>query len=100
MTRPEPRSGAQRKADTLAKLEGHEVDVWVASASASGSRTAHPYLVPLTLAWIDERVVIAVEETSRTARSIVQYRTARLGLGPTRERRHHRRRARPAHRRR
>jgi hypothetical protein len=76
MTDPEPRSGPQRKADTLARLQGHEVDVWVASASASGSGAAHPCLVPLTLAWIDERVVIAVEETSRTARNIVQHRTA------------------------
>jgi hypothetical protein len=85
MTDPGPRSGPQRKADTLAKLQGHEVDVWVASASATGSGAADPYLVPLTLAWIDERVVIAVEETSRTARNIVQHRTARLGLGPTRD---------------
>ena len=80
MTRAEPRSRAQRKTDTLAKLSAPEADVWVASA-ADGD----PYLVPLSLAWLDERIVIALEATSRTGRNIVARGRARLGLGPTRD---------------
>jgi hypothetical protein len=80
MTVDEARSRAQRKADTLAKLNAPEADVWVASASETG-----PYLVPLSLAWLDERVVVAVERSSRTARNIVGRGTARLGAGHTRD---------------
>jgi hypothetical protein len=84
VTRAEPRSGAERKADTLAKLHA-QGDVWVASASVSGGGSAHAHLVPLSLAWIDERVVIALESDSRTARNIVEQGLARLALGPTRD---------------
>jgi hypothetical protein len=42
-------------------------------------------LVPVSLVWIDERVIIAVESDSRTARNITEYGTARLALGPTRD---------------
>ena len=75
-----PRDKAQRKADVLGKLTAPAADVWVATASDDG-----PYLVPLSLAWIDERVVIALEGTSRTARGIEAQGRARLGLGPTRD---------------
>ena len=95
MATAEPRSGQQRKADTVAKLSEPSADVWVASASTAddgpaghgpaGHGSPHPYLVPLSLAWIDERVVIALESDSRTARNIVEHGTARLGLGPTRD---------------
>ncbi len=85
MTGAEPRSGMQRKADTLAKLHEPAIDVWVASASASEGGPAHAHLVPLSLAWIDERVVIAVESDSRTARNIIEHGIARLALGPTRD---------------
>jgi hypothetical protein len=86
MTHPPPRDRQQRTRDTLAKLAQPVVDVWVATASRSGSSgDADPYLVPLSLAWIDQRVVIAVESTSRTARNIEGSRTARLALGPTRD---------------
>jgi hypothetical protein len=84
VTRPEPRTREVRKADTLAKLATPEIDVWVASATGSGGG-AQPYLVPLSLAWIDERVVIAVESDCRTARNITEHGTARLALGPTRD---------------
>jgi cytochrome c5 len=60
------------------------VDVWVASASVSDSGSAHAYLVPLSLAGIDERVVIALESDSRTARNVIEHGMARLALGPTR----------------
>jgi hypothetical protein len=76
---------AERKADTLAKLHTKGIDVWVASASASQSGSAQGYLVPLSLAWINERVVVALEQDSRTARNITEHGTARLGLGPTRD---------------
>jgi hypothetical protein len=54
------RDGASRKADTLRLLATPAIDVWVATASASGV----PHLVPLSLAWVDERVVIALEASS------------------------------------
>jgi hypothetical protein len=85
VTRAEPRSAAERKAGTLAKLHTRGIDVWVASASVSDSGAAHAHLVPLSLAWIDERVVIALESDSRTARNIIEQGTARLALGPTRD---------------
>ena len=84
MTQPTPRDRQQRTRDTLAKLAEPAMDVWVSTASGSGS-SAEPYLVPLSLAWVDERVVIAVEGTSRTARNLESGGTARLGLGPTRD---------------
>jgi hypothetical protein len=76
-----PRSRRQRKADALAKLQEHLIDVWVASASDSEG----PYLVPLSLAWIDDRAVIALPADSLTARNIAGGGRARLGLGPTRD---------------
>src|SRR6478672_8244773 len=84
------RPAPQRKADALAKLAEHGADVWVATAApiveaAVDEPRAEPYLVPLSLAWIDERVVIALEATSRTARNLAAGGTARLALGPTRD---------------
>lgn len=61
------------------------IDVWVASASVSDGAAARPYLVPLSLAWLDERVVIALEADSRTARNLAGGATARLAVGPTRD---------------
>ena len=75
-----PRDRPRRKADTLAKLAGPVADAWVATAIGDV-----PYLVPLTLAWLRERVVLATEATSRTARAITGTGTARLGLGGTRD---------------
>jgi hypothetical protein len=80
MTYAEPRPAAQRKADALARLTERELDGWVASSGAAGA-----HLVPLSLVWTDERVVIAVEASSVTARNIVQSRAARIGVGPTRD---------------
>ncbi len=70
-----------RKADTLAMLTTQAIDVWVATASAAGA----PYLVPVSLAWVDERVVIAVEASSVTARNLTASGEARLAVGPTRD---------------
>lgn len=81
MTSEQPRAREQRKADTLAKLSAPAADAWVATAGADGGS----YLVPLSLAWLDERVVLATEADTVTARNIVSQRRARLGLGPTRD---------------
>ena len=77
----EPRDPASRKSDMLAMLATKAIDVWVATASGSGT----PHLVPLSLAWVNERVVIAVEESSITARSLIASGEARLAVGPTRD---------------
>ena len=78
---PEPRDRVMRKADLLTALTAPAADVWVATASAD----ATPYLVPLSLAWIDECAVIALDAASPTARNIGRSRVARLGVGPTRD---------------
>ena len=57
------------------------IDVWVATASAAGS----PYLVPVSLAWVDGRAVIAVARSSLTATNLTTSREARLAVGPTRD---------------
>ena len=85
MTDRQPRTREQRRADTLAKLSTRAVDVWVATAGADAGGHVTSYLVPLSLAWIDERVVLATEAGSVTARNILSQRHARLGLGPTRD---------------
>jgi hypothetical protein len=77
MTDRQPRTGQQRQADTLAKLSGPAVDVWVATAGPDAGGRVTAYLVPLSLAWIDERVVLATEADSVTARNIISQRHAR-----------------------
>lgn len=78
---PEPRDRVTRKADLLVALTAPAADVWVATASPD----ATPYLVPLSLAWIDERAVIALDVGSPTARNLEALHIARLALGPTRD---------------
>jgi hypothetical protein len=89
MTNPQATTGArlreQRRADTLAMLRSPARDAWVSTASAADDGTAEPYLVPLSLAWIDDRVVLALEATSRTGRNLLATGTARLALGGTRD---------------
>ena len=74
------RSTAQRKSDAIEKLKGDQ-DVWVATADDRG--VAH--LVPLSLCWLEGKVVVAVEARSRTARNAAASGQARLALGPTRD---------------
>jgi Pyridoxamine 5'-phosphate oxidase len=76
-----PRDPATRKADTLALWATPAVDVWVATASPEGE--AH--LVPVSLLWTGEHLVIAVAEGSRTARDLTASGRARLAVGPTRD---------------
>jgi hypothetical protein len=75
------RDAETRKADALAMLSTPAVDVWVATASAAGA----PHLVPVSLAWVDERAVIAVPVESVTARNLTASGEARLAVGPTRD---------------
>jgi hypothetical protein len=75
-----PRDAPARKSDTLALLRAPAADVWVATADADA-----PHLVPLSLGWLDDRVVIAVDAASLTARNLAAHRTARLATGPTRD---------------
>jgi hypothetical protein len=75
-----PRSSEQRKADLLTKLRD-DIDVWVATADTDG----RPHLVPLSLCWDGERVVVTVEAASRTARNALATGRARLALGPSRD---------------
>ncbi len=76
-----PRDAATRKAHALAMLATPAIDVWVATASADGV----PHLVPLSLAWVADRVVIALREDAVTARNVATSGTARLAVGPTRD---------------
>ena len=76
----EPRSREQRRADVLAKLSAPVADVWVATTDGR-----EPYLVPLTLAWCDERIVLATDHTTPTARNIAATGRGRLALGSTRD---------------
>jgi hypothetical protein len=75
-----PRTRAERKADTLAKLTAPVADAWVSSSGDQG-----PYLVPLSLLWHEDQIVLALDGTSRTAQNIAANGTARLALGPTRD---------------
>ena len=75
-----PRSRAQRRRDTEHRLT-HDVDLWVASASADGT----PYLVPLSFDWDGEALLLATPADSPTSRNLAATRTVRLGLGDTRD---------------
>jgi Pyridoxamine 5'-phosphate oxidase len=76
----DPRSRAQRRRDTEHRLN-HDVDVWVASASADGA----PYLVPLSFDWDGEALLVATPTDSPTSRNLAATRAVRLGLGHTRD---------------
>lgn len=76
----EPRSLTRRRRDTEHRLT-HDVDLWVASASADGA----PYLVPLSFEWDGETLLTATPADSPTGANLAATRTARLGLGPTRD---------------
>jgi hypothetical protein len=73
----EPRSREQRKRDVLARLAAPVADCWVATGDA--------FLVPLTLAWFAERILLATDLASRTARNLAESGRARIALGPTRD---------------
>ena len=78
---PAARGKEQRKADTLAKLTAENLDGWVSSAPSTG----RAHLVPLSMHWTGDRLVIAVERASVTGRNILETRVARIALGATRD---------------
>ena len=77
---PEPRPRAERRRCTENRLN-HDVDLWVATASADGA----PYLVPLSFDREDEALLVATPTDSPTGRNLAATRTVRLGLGHTRD---------------
>jgi hypothetical protein len=83
LTAMPPRSAHSRKTDALSILSAPAADAWIATTSAGAEPRAH--LVPLSIAWIDETVVIAVDERSRTARNLETTGHARVGAGATRD---------------
>src|ERR1035441_4410988 len=72
------RTTERRKRDAIAKLEG-DMDVCV--VTADDHENAH--LVPLSLCWHNEEVVVASEARSRTAQNAERSGQARLVLGPS-----------------
>ena len=74
----DPRSRALRRRDTEHRLT-HDIDVWVASASADGA----PYLVPLSFDWDGEALLVAAPTDSPTGRNLAATRAVRLRLGAT-----------------
>jgi hypothetical protein len=76
----DPRTRVQRRGDTEHRLT-HDIDVWVATASADGA----PYLVPLSFDWDGEALLVATPVDSPTGRNLAATRTARIGLGHTRD---------------
>jgi hypothetical protein len=75
-----PRSRVDRRRDTEHRLT-HDVDLWVASASADGA----PYLVPLSFDWDGEALLLATPANSPTGRNLAANGTTRLGLGHPRD---------------
>ena len=75
-----PRPRSQRRRDTERRLT-HDVDLWVASASADGV----PHLVPLSFDWDGTAILLSTPRDSPTGRNLAASRTARLGLGETRD---------------
>jgi catechol 2,3-dioxygenase-like lactoylglutathione lyase family enzyme len=80
-----PRDRATRRRHALATLTRPGADGWVATTSSPGRGDARAHMVPLSLAWISECVVIAVPATSKTARNLRDLPTARIGAGTTRD---------------
>jgi Pyridoxamine 5'-phosphate oxidase len=76
----DPRSRAQRRRDTELRLT-HDVDLWVATASADGA----PYLVPLSFDWDGKALLMATPADSPTCRNLAATRAVRLGVGHTRD---------------
>lgn len=81
MTTTRPRTGQQRKQDTLNRLE-HDVDAWVATADGAGGT---PYLVPLSFRWDGATLLVATPTASPTGRNLHATGKIRVGLGPTRD---------------
>jgi predicted pyridoxine 5'-phosphate oxidase superfamily flavin-nucleotide-binding protein len=69
------RSTEERRQQARHRLET-DANVWIATADADGT----PHLVPLSLVWDGERVLVATPTTSRTVRNATASGRARLAL--------------------
>lgn len=76
-----PRGTEERKADALALLAAPAADAWVATASADGQA----YLVPLSIGWTGESIVLVTEARSATAKNLLRASRTRLAVGGTRD---------------
>jgi hypothetical protein len=74
------RTKPQRKADVLARLQS-DVDLWVASADATGDT----YLIPLSYYWDGATLTLSTPRASRTAVNLIRAGSARVALGLTRD---------------
>ncbi|MEU4241775.1 pyridoxamine 5'-phosphate oxidase family protein [Actinoplanes sp. NPDC026619] len=74
-----PRSREQRRLDTERRL-AHDVDLWVATASADGV----PWLIPLSFEWDGQTLLLATSAISPTGRNLDKG-AVRLGLGDVRD---------------
>jgi hypothetical protein len=75
-----PRSRAERRRDVLARLQG-DVDLWIATAAAN----REAYLIPLSFAWYEGRLVMATRADSTTVANIRARPRAKVALGHTRD---------------
>jgi Pyridoxamine 5'-phosphate oxidase len=77
----EPRSFDERRHDSLTILGARGADAWVATSSADGA--AH--LVPLSIGWTGDDIVLVTEQRSLTTRNLSERGKARVALGGTRD---------------
>ncbi|MFB9924396.1 pyridoxamine 5'-phosphate oxidase family protein [Amycolatopsis halotolerans] len=70
----------QRQQDARHKLET-EADVWLASADTDGN----PALVPFSLAWDGERIILTTDGKNATARNLAGNPKAKLFVGDSRD---------------
>jgi hypothetical protein len=75
------RTAAQRKLDTLQRLET-DIDAWVATADAASGT---PYLIPLSYLWDGETLLFSTPAASPTGRNLQATGQVRVGLGLTRD---------------
>lgn len=69
------RSVAERANHARARLQS-DSNVWIATASADGS----PHLVPLSLTWIDDQIVVATPADTPTGKNVAESGKARAAL--------------------
>ncbi|MBW1601053.1 pyridoxamine 5'-phosphate oxidase [Streptomyces sp. JJ66] len=81
ITPPPVRGQEQRKRDVLERLE-HDIDLWVATASADGV----PCMVPLSFAYVGGALLLCTRRTNPTALNLLHGDgLVTLGLGHTRD---------------
>jgi hypothetical protein len=81
MTSPPARSAAQRKRDTLSRLE-QDQDAWVATADPE---TGLAGLVPLSFLWDGSDIILSTVRSNPAGRNMQATGQVRLGIGLTRD---------------